>query len=57
MGVEYVWVIDPESREIWTAEGASGLRLLAGDVLPVPGNDAVIPVSEIFIEIDEAPRG
>jgi Uma2 family endonuclease len=56
MGAEHVWVIDPESRQIWTATGQEGLRAFAGDALPVPGVDATIPVADIFAEIDEAPQ-
>ena len=55
MGVGHVWVIDPETREIWTAEGMAGLVPLEGGSLPVPKTGAVIAVSEIFEEIDEAP--
>ena len=55
MGVPHVWVIDPESREIWTAAGLAGLVPLEGDALAVPGMNAVIPVADIFEEIDEAP--
>ena len=55
MGVGHVWIIDPETREIWTAEGMAGLVPLGTGLLPVPGTDATIAVSEIFEEIDEAP--
>ena len=56
MGVGHVWVIDPETREIWIAEGMAGLVSLEGRALRVPGVDAVITVAEIFEEIDEAPK-
>lgn len=56
MGVEHVWVIDPESREIWTAEGMAGLVPLEGTEVRVPGVDAVMTLAEIFEEIDEAPK-
>lgn len=56
MGVEHNWVIDPETRQIWTARGMDGLQLFTADALPVPGRDANISIAEIFAEIDEAPR-
>lgn len=56
MGVGHMWVIDPESREIWTAEGMAGLVPLEGTEVRVPGVDAVMTVAEIFEEIDEAPK-
>jgi len=55
MGVGHVWVIDPETREVWTAEGMAGLVPLDGTSLRVPGMDAAITLAEIFEEIDEAP--
>ncbi|WP_419804386.1 Uma2 family endonuclease [Terriglobus sp.] len=56
MGVQHIWVIDPETREIWTAAGQEGLRPFTGNALPVPGVSAAISVADIFAEIDEAPR-
>lgn len=55
MGVPYVWIVDPISRDIWTVSGGGGPVPLEGDALTLPGTPVHIPVAEIFAEIDEAP--
>lgn len=55
MGVPYVWIVDPISRDIWTMTDGGGPVPLQGDALTLPGTPVHIPVSEIFAEIDEAP--
>ena len=56
MGVPQVWIIDPNSRDIWTVSGEGNPVQLRGDVLTLPGTPVRITVAEIFEEIDEAPK-
>ena len=56
MGVPNVWIVDPISREIWTANAQGDPVLSCAEVLALPGTVAAIHVAEIFAEIDEAPQ-
>ncbi len=55
MGTPYVWIIDPESRQIHIMDASGDPVQLRGDVLTLPGTPVHISVAEIFEEIDEAP--
>lgn len=52
-GVEHVWIIDPETRRAWTADG-SGLHLVQNDELAVPDAPIRVVLSEVFAELDRA---
>ena len=54
IGVAHIWVVDPESREIWTAEGLEGLRTFQGDALSIPERSATMAVATVFARIDRA---
>lgn len=55
MGVPQVWIIDPQSRQIWTVgKDARPVPFLA-DVLQIAGTSVRIAVPEIFALIDETP--
>ena len=56
MGVREVWIIDPRTREIWTASGAGRPTLFTGAELTLPGTSVRVVVPEIFALIDEAPQ-
>jgi Uma2 family endonuclease len=56
MGVPNIWIIDPQTREIWTMAAEGGpLPMLESD-LTIPGSPVRMSVAEIFEEIDEAPK-
>ncbi len=50
-GVKNVWVIDPETRRVWTAD-AQGLHLVQSGELTVPGTPIRVVLSELFAELD-----
>ncbi len=57
MGVSAVWIINPHSRDIWTA-GADGNPVLhEEEALTLAGTPVHIPANDIFALIDEAPPG
>ena len=56
MGVPQVWIIDPETREAWTATAASGPVPLVEPFFTLTGTPVRISIAEIFEEIDEAPK-
>ncbi len=56
MGVPQVWIIDPNSRDIWTVSDDGNPVQLRGDALTLTGTPVRIPIAEIFEEIDEAPK-
>ncbi len=56
MGVPQVWIIDPNSRDVWTVSSDGDPVHLRGDVLTLPGTPVRMTVAEIFEEIDEAPQ-
>jgi len=48
MGVRYVWVLDPETKQAFTATAAAGLQEVKSGVLKT-GNPVIeVPPSEIF---------
>ncbi len=56
MGVPQVWIIDPNSRDIWTVGSDGDAVQLRGAALTLAGTPVHITVAEIFEEIDEAPQ-
>jgi|SRR5215469_5274496 len=48
MGVRYVWVIDPESRQIYMATPQDGLREIKDGVLRTENPEFRVPLSELF---------
>ncbi|MGA2650655.1 MAG: Uma2 family endonuclease [Terracidiphilus sp.] len=50
-GVENIWVFDPETRRVWTADHA-GLHLVLSGELTVPGTPIRVVLSELFAELD-----
>lgn len=55
MGVPEVWIIDPRTREIWTATGSGRPTLFTGSEITLANTPARVTVTEIFALIDEAP--
>jgi Uma2 family endonuclease len=52
MGAQSVWVVDPQKRRAFFAEG-SGTLQTAGEFLTVSGTEIRVPVAEIFREMEE----
>ena len=52
MGVEHIWLIDPVTREAWTATPA-GYDMLTTGEFTVPGTPIRISLAEVFAELDE----
>lgn len=52
MGVEHVWLIDPVTREAWTAT-LTGYDALQTGEFTVPGTHIRISLTEVFAELDE----
>jgi Uma2 family endonuclease len=48
MGVPYVWVLNPETKQAYTAAPAEGLRELKSGVLKTENPVLEVPLSEIF---------
>ncbi len=48
MGVPYVWVLDPETKQAYTATAAEGLREVTTGVLKTENPTLEVPLSEIF---------
>ncbi len=48
MGVRYVWVIDPETRQIYVATPEEGLREIKDGVLRTANPEFLIRLSELF---------
>lgn len=56
-GVEHIWIIDPESREVWTIDPASGGAVpMLEQALTIPGTPIRLLLSELFEEIDSTPK-
>ena len=51
MGVENVWLVDPEKRRAWTADN-SGLHPVP-EVLLIEGTEIRVPLADIWAELDE----
>jgi Uma2 family endonuclease len=52
MGVEHIWLIDPISREAWTATPAGYDKLQTGE-FTVPGTPILIVLAEVFAKLDK----
>ena len=50
-GIQHVWVIDPYARTAWRG-AASGLELVRGGELSVPGTPIRVVLDELFAELD-----
>jgi Uma2 family endonuclease len=48
MGVPYVWVLNPDTKQAYTATRAEGLRELKTGVLKTENPTLEVPLSEIF---------
>jgi Uma2 family endonuclease len=60
MGVEHIWIIDPESREAWFMGDCGGPLPMLEDAFTLPGTPVRLTMTEIFEEIDaeqEEPLG
>ncbi len=56
MGVQHIWIIDPESRECWTIDSDGGALPMLDDAFTISGTPVRVAVSDIFEEIDAAPK-
>jgi len=52
MGVKHIWLIDPVTREAWTAS-PTGYDALTSGEFTVPGTPIRISLPEVFAELDE----
>jgi Uma2 family endonuclease len=52
-GIENVWILDPETRKVWTAD-RKGLHLVQNGELVVAGTPIRVVLSELFAELDRA---
>jgi Uma2 family endonuclease len=50
-GITNVWIFDPETRRVWTAD-AGGLHLVQSGELTVSGTPIRVVLSELFAELD-----
>ena len=48
MGVAYVWVLDPETRQAYVATAADGLREVKDGILRTRNPALQVPLSELF---------
>jgi Uma2 family endonuclease len=48
MGVPYVWVLDPETRQAFTATAAKGLAEVKNGVLRTENPSIELPLAEVF---------
>jgi Uma2 family endonuclease len=48
MGVPYVWVLDPETKQAFTATAATGLQEVKSGVLKTEQPVIEVPLSEVF---------
>jgi len=48
MGVPYVWVIDAETRQSYTATPAEGLREVKDGILRTENPAFAVPMNELF---------
>jgi len=48
MGVPYVWVLDPETKQAFTATAAAGLQEVKSGVLKTQNPTLEVPLGEIF---------
>ena len=48
MGVPFVWVLDPETKQAYVATPADGLREVKTGVLATANPDFEVPLAEVF---------
>ena len=48
MGVPYVWVLDPETKQVFTATAAAGLQEVKSGVLRTEDPALEVPLNEIL---------
>ena len=48
MGVPYVWVLDPETRQAFVATAATGLQEVKSGMLATQNPTLEVPLAEIF---------
>ena len=51
MGIENIWVLDPEERTAWTYN-ASGLALATAERLEIAESPIYLPLAELWAELD-----
>jgi Uma2 family endonuclease len=51
-GVPHIWIVDPERREVWVAEGEGLRHHGAGAALPIPEIGGSVDFDPIFRELD-----
>lgn len=51
LGVENIWIFDPDTRRAWTADG-EGLHLVQNSELVVWGTPICVVLGELFAELD-----
>jgi Uma2 family endonuclease len=51
LGVENIWIFDPDTRRAWTADG-EGLHLVQNSELVVRGTPICVVLGELFAELD-----
>lgn len=56
MGVQNIWIIDPVRRYAWIAQDG-GLHKPVGDALTVSGTPILIPLADIYAELDDLEAG
>jgi Uma2 family endonuclease len=52
MGVQHVWLIDPDTRDAWIAQPDGSLQHVSAE-LTVPHSPIRIALAEVFAELDE----
>ena len=52
-GIEHIWIIDPETREAWTATKSGFLRAENGE-LSILGTAIRVVLTDLFAELDRA---
>jgi Uma2 family endonuclease len=50
-GVENIWILDPETRRVWTADRA-GMHLVQNGELSVPGTPIRVVLHDLFADLD-----
>ncbi len=56
MGVQHIWIIDPESRECWTIGADGGALPMLDEAFTIPGTLVRLAIADIFEELDSASK-
>lgn len=51
LGIPNIWLFDPERRHVWTCDADSMTRV-TGETLAASGTDILIPLDEIWSDLD-----